>query len=175
MTEIFFDPYLWLIFALIFNIGHMWFHVAMFRGYSTKHLGIHDGIVGYLGALCVIILVYIDRGTVPVSRMIAIPIGLLLFIMGIMIHLKAQLDFNNYNKKMILIDKGIYRYFKHPMYLGASIAFLGLTIGSRSLFGLATVWLWVLLIVICGYLEEVKLRKDLPKGKYDEYAKRTWF
>jgi len=32
----------------------------------------------------------------------------------------------------------------------------------------------VLLIVICAYLEEVKLRKDLPKGKYDEYAKRTW-
>ena len=57
---------------------------------------------------------------------------------------------------------------------GAAISFIGLTLGSRSYLGLGTVWFWVLLIAICSYLEEVKLRKDLPKGEYDNYAKRTW-
>ena len=175
MIEILSYPYLWLILALLFNIGHMLFHVAVFRGYSGKHLWIYDGIVGYLGALCVIILVYLDRGSVPFSRVVALPIGLILFILGIIIHLKAQLDFNKYSKTMRLIDKGIYRYIKHPMYFGGSLSFIGISIGGRSYLGLTTVWLWVLLIAICGYLEEVKLRKDLPEGKYDEYARNTWF
>jgi len=174
MIKIFSNQYIWLILALIFNIGHMFFHVAMFRGYKTRHLGIYDGIIGYLGALSVIILVYVDRGTIPVPRLVFLLLGLFLFILGLILHLKAHIDFNKYNKVMTLIDKGIYRYIKHPMYLGAAISFIGLTIGSRSYFGLTTVWLWVLLIAICGYLEEVKLRKNLPKGKYDDYAKRTW-
>ena len=152
----------------------MLFHVAVYRGYTAKYVGIYDGTVGYLGALCVIILVYIDRGTVQVPRLIFLPLGLFLFMLGVILHLKAQLDFNKYNKEMTLINKGIYRYFKHPMYLGAAISFIGLTLGSRSYLGLGTVWFWVLLIAICSYLEEVKLRKDLPKGEYDNYAKRTW-
>ena len=174
MTEILSNPYLWLTLALIFNIGHMFFHVAFFRGYNGKHSTIYDGIVGYLGAIFVIILIYMDRGTVQITRSIAIPLGLVLFGMGIIIHLKAQMDFNKYNKEMTLVDKGIYHYIKHPMYLGGSISFIGISIGGRSFLGLATVWLWVLLIAICGYLEEVKLRKDLPQGQYDDYAKSTW-
>ena len=175
MTEILSDPYLWLVLALIFNIGHMFFHVAVFYGYNAKHSGIYDGIVGYLGALFVILLVYMDRGTVQFPRTIALPIGFILFVVGIFLHSKAQLDFNKYFKKMTLIDKGIYRYIKHPMYLGGSISFIGVSIGGRSVLGLATVWIWILLIAICGYLEEVKLRKDLPHGKYKEYTKKTWF
>jgi len=174
MVEIFSDPYFWLILALIFNIGHMFFHVAFFHGYDIKYSTIYDGIVGYLGALCVIILVYIDRGTVQLNRILAISIGSVLFLIGIIIHLKAQLDFNKYIKEMTLVNKGIYRYIKHPMYLGGSISFIGISIGGRSYLGLATVWFWVLLIALCGYLEEVKLRKDLPEGKYNEYAKKTW-
>lgn len=175
MTEILSNPYLWLILALIFNIGHMFFHIAFFRGYNKKYSTIYDGIVGYVGALCVIILVYMDRGTVQVSRTISLPIGFILFVMGIIIFVKAQIDFNKYSKRMALVDKGIYRYIKHPMYLGGAISFIGVSIGGRSYLGLATVWLWVLLIAICGYLEEVKLRKDLPNGQYNDYAKRTWF
>lgn len=174
MIEIFFNPYIWLILALIFNIGHMLFHVVVYHGYNAKHVGIYDGIIGYLGALSVMILVYLDRSTVPLPITIALPIGFILFLVGGIILVKAQIDFGKYTKKMTLIDKGIYRYIKHPIYLGAAISFIGITIGSCSYLGLATVWLWVLLIAICGYLEERKLRKDLPKGKYDEYAKKTW-
>ncbi len=175
MLEILTNPYLWLILAFIFNIGHMFFHVAFFRGYHGKYPNIYDGIVGYFGALCVIILVYLDRGTVPFPIQIALPIGFILFVVGIIIHFKAHLDFNKYIKQITLINKGIYRYIKHPMYLGGSISFIGISICGRSYLGLTTVWIWVLLIAFCGYLEEVKLRKDLPKGKYDEYAKNTWF
>lgn len=183
MIEILYNPYLWLLLALIFNIGHMLFHVAFFYGYNGKHSLTYDGIMGYLGALFILILLYMDRGTVQFPKIIAIPVGITLFIIGIAIHSKAQFDFNKYgknksetyNRTIFLINKGIYRYVKHPMYLGGSISFIGASIAALSLLGLATVWIWVLLIAVCGYLEEVKLRKELPHGQYDDYSKKTWF
>ena len=174
MVEILYNPYLWLLLALIFNIGHMLFHVAFFRGYNGKYSSIYDAIVGYLGAFCVFILIYIDRGTIQFPKTIAIPIGITLFVAGIYIHFKAQLDFHKYSKEMTLISKGIYGYIRHPMYLGWSLAVIGAFITACSFLGLATFWIWILLIAICGYLEEVKLRNDLPQGKYDDYSKKTW-
>ena len=174
MIEILYNLYLWLLLALVFNIGHTLFHVAFFRGYNGKYSHISDGIVGYLGALCVLIFIYMDRGTVQFPKSIAIPIGITLFVGGIYIHFKAQLDFHKYSKEMTLVNKGIYRHFRHPMYLGWSIAVIGVVIAARSFLGLATLWIWILFIVICGYLEEVKLRDDLPEGKYDDYSKKTW-
>jgi protein-S-isoprenylcysteine O-methyltransferase Ste14 len=174
MIEILYNLYLWLLLALVFNIGHTLFHVAFFRGYNGKYSYISDGIVGYLGALCVLIFIYIDRGTVQFPKSIAIPIGITLFVGGIYIHFKAQLDFHKYSKEMTLVNKGIYGHFRHPMYLGWSIAVIGVVIAVRSFLGLATLWIWILFIVICGYLEEVKLRDDLPQGKYDDYSKKTW-
>ena len=183
MIEILYNPYFWLVLALIFNIGHMLFHVAFFCGYNGKYSIIYDGIVGYLGVLFVLILLYMDRGTVQFPKVIAIPIGITLFIIGIVIHFKAQLDFNKYSKnksgtidkKVILIDKGIYKHIRHPMYLGGSISFIGASTAALSLIGFTTLWIWILLIAICGYLEEVKLRMDLPQGQYDDYSKKTWF
>ena len=174
MAEILYNPYLWLLLALIFNTGHTLFHVAFFRGYNEKYFSIPDGIVGYLGALCVLIFLYMDRGTVQFPKSIAIPIGITLFVGGIYIHSKAQLDFHRYSKGMALVSKGIYAHFRHPMYLGWSITVIGAVIAARSFLGLATFWIWILLIAICGYLEEVKLRKDLPQGQYDDYSKKTW-
>jgi protein-S-isoprenylcysteine O-methyltransferase Ste14 len=60
------------------------------------------------------------------------------------------------------------------MYLGGSLSFIGITIARGSFLGFLTVWIWVLLIAICGWLEEVKLRKDLPNDQYEEYARSTW-
>jgi protein-S-isoprenylcysteine O-methyltransferase Ste14 len=182
MTEMLFNPYFWLGLALIFNISHMLFHVAFFYGYKGKHSLIYDGILGYLGALFILILVYIDRDTVQVSKATAIPIGITLFILGIIIHLKAQFDFNRYSENksktsirtIFLIDKGIYKYLKHPMYLGGSIFYIGASLAALSLVGLASVWIWILLIAICGYLEEVELRTNLPEGQYENYSKKTW-
>lgn len=174
MAGILYDPYLWLLLALIFNIGHTLFHVAFFRGYDEKYFAIYDGIVGYLGALCVFIFFYMDRGTAQFPTSIAIPIGITVFVGGMYVHFKAQLDFQKYSKEMTLVSKGIYGHFRHPMYLGWSIAVIGAAVAARSLLGLATFWIWILLIAICGYLEEVKLRKDLPQGQYDDYSRKTW-
>lgn len=174
MAEILCNPHLWFFVTLFFNIGHTLFHIAFFRGYHGKYSSVSDGIVGYLGAISMMIFLYMDRGTVQFPELIAIPIGLALFIGGIYIHFKAQSDFHKYGKKMTLISKGIYRHFRHPMYLGWSITVIGAAIVSRSFLGLITFWIWILLIAVCGYLEGVKLRNDLPEGEYDEYSKKTW-
>ena len=173
--EILFYPYLWLILALSFNVGHLIFHVAFYFDYNGKNSAIYDGIVGYLGALFVFILVFIDHGTVQFPGTIAVVIGSILFMSGIMIYVKAQLDFKKYIKQLPLIDRGIYHYIRHPMYFGASIFFIGVCMVSRSYLGLFTFWFWVLLLAVCGHLEGVKLKRDLPSGQYRDYMKRTWF
>ncbi len=153
----------------------MLFHLAFFRGYNGKHYSIHDAIVGYLGAACIFVLFYTSRGTIEFPKEVSTSAGFVLFFTGILIHFKAQLDFHRYKKEMFLVTKGIYKRFRHPMYLGFSIALIGGVFAARTFIGLATLWIWILLISICAYLEEVKLRWELPPGKYDEYAKKTWF
>lgn len=174
MVEIIYNIYFWLGLALIFNISHTLLHVAFFLGYHKKYSAIFDGIVGYVGAVCVFTLFYIDRGSIQFSKTITILIGISLLLLGIYIHFIAQLDFHKYSKEMTIVCEGIYTHIRHPMYLGWSIAIIGAFIAARSLIGLKTFWIWILLIAICGYLEEVKLRKDLPKGQYENYSKKTW-
>lgn len=168
------DPQIWLALALIFNVIHTLFHVAFFLGHEGKRLSLVDGLVGYMGALFVFIMLYLDRNTIQFPKTIAITIGFILLLIGVYIHFKAQVDFNRYGKEMQLIDKGIYAYFRHPMYLGWSIVVIGASIAARSYLGLITFWLWIVLIAICGYLEEARLKSILASGQYEAYSKRTW-
>ena len=183
MNELFQGPIFWLILAIVFNIGHTLFHIAFYLGYKGKNAVLYDGIIGYLGALFVIILCYSNRNTIEISTFITFPIGILFGGLGIALHIKAQLDFNKYGKNIlkmhdentILIEQGIYRYLKHPMYFGGALAIIGITFFFSSYLGFLMVWLWIILIAICGYLEELDLKKKLPDGKYDRYAKKTYF
>ena len=174
MVEIIHNPSVWFMVALAFNIFHTLFHVAFFYGYNSRYLSIGDGMVGYFGAISVFIFLYLDRATFQFPVLISLPVGIALFAIGLYIHLKAQLDFHKYNKKMPLVTRGIYEYFRHPMYLGWSIVVVGAVLVANSILGLMTSWIWILLIAICGYLEEIKFRHDLPPGEYDGYSKKTW-
>lgn len=138
-------------------------------------MGWADGVVGYLGALFVFGTCYFDIGTLSIPRPPSIIFGIVLFVVGVYIHFKAQLDYNRYGQERGLIDKGIYGVFKHPMYVGWSVVVIGAVLASRSYLGLATSWLWILLIAICGALEEARLKKTLPQGEYQKYARGKLF
>lgn len=71
-----------------------------------------------------------------------------------------------------LIERGPYRYVRHPMYSGILLLVVGLAIWSGSIFGLA------LLLVCFGALwlrsrqEEALLTRHFPVA-YPEYKRRT--
>jgi protein-S-isoprenylcysteine O-methyltransferase Ste14 len=71
-----------------------------------------------------------------------------------------------------LVTTGLYRYVRHPLYLGEIVAGLGLTIGTTFLPAIG------LFAIQCGLLywrsvfEERALAASFPA--YDEYKKKTW-
>jgi protein-S-isoprenylcysteine O-methyltransferase Ste14 len=72
-----------------------------------------------------------------------------------------------------VVTEGPYRYVRHPMYVGISVAFWGwsLILGSWVAFGVASVV--VVLLVVRTALEDETLRNEL--AGYTEYCKKTRF
>ncbi|HUK03019.1 MAG TPA: isoprenylcysteine carboxylmethyltransferase family protein [Steroidobacteraceae bacterium] len=73
-----------------------------------------------------------------------------------------------------LIDRGPYRYLRHPSYSGSFMSFVGLAIGfSNYLSGLVLMAGWVIGMTKRISVEERTLRGAFGE-RYDAYIARTW-
>jgi protein-S-isoprenylcysteine O-methyltransferase Ste14 len=70
-----------------------------------------------------------------------------------------------------VVSNGVYRYVRHPIYVGDLILLIGLELALNS-------WLVILAVLLAPVVlrqairEEAILMKQLPG--YDSYCKRTW-
>lgn len=72
-----------------------------------------------------------------------------------------------------LTTKGLFKYTRNPMYLGATLTLIGQTIIFESpVVLLLTVLVWFLLHLLVVYYEEPELRRRFGKT-YEEYAKNV--
>jgi protein-S-isoprenylcysteine O-methyltransferase Ste14 len=113
----------------------------------------------------------------PMEQPLLIPVGLALVLLGISISVVARRTLGNnwanaYEYQMKqgqkLVTTGIYRYIRHPIYLGMIVFFIGAGMVAQS-------WLWVSSIAwfIPAYVQ-AKREEELPFGKaYAAYKKRT--
>lgn len=71
-----------------------------------------------------------------------------------------------------VVDTGAFHYVRHPIYLGALLAYLGTAISSMSLFSLA---LLIPIFIFYNYIAtyEEKLLERKFGTAYKEYKKRT--
>jgi protein-S-isoprenylcysteine O-methyltransferase Ste14 len=79
--------------------------------------------------------------------------------------------FENYHDA--LITSGIYRYLRHPMYLGFICWLVGMPLYSQSVVAMVMSVFLMVNIIVWKKFEEVQLQKDYPE--YKEYIKRTYF
>lgn len=89
-------------------------------------------------------------------------IGILSSFVGIILWVVSMLQlrgsFGVLPGKKVRVTTGLYKYFKHPMYLGITLTYLGLGIASQSSYGLlATLTLLLPVLIIRARLEEKKL------------------
>ncbi|WCK54491.1 isoprenylcysteine carboxylmethyltransferase family protein [Aneurinibacillus sp. Ricciae_BoGa-3] len=73
-----------------------------------------------------------------------------------------------------MIEKGPYKYIRHPSYTGTLVTLIGLGLGLNS--WLASCVLLVIFAIIYGYrikVEEAALAAQFQRA-YEEYRKRTW-
>ena len=68
----------------------------------------------------------------------------------------------------VVVQHGPYRFARHPMYLGWTVALLGIALAGRSLLGLALVLLLALALVRIARGEERLLSEELGEA-YDQY------
>jgi protein-S-isoprenylcysteine O-methyltransferase Ste14 len=74
-----------------------------------------------------------------------------------------------------LVIRGVYKYLRHPIYIGIIFTILGLTVASGSVFGL--IFLFVIVIplnILRAYFEEKALLKKFGK-EYEVYKSKTLF
>lgn len=75
-------------------------------------------------------------------------------------------------EKQKIVTNGIYRYIRHPLYLGEIIRNIGFALAAYSLYGLITILIGNALLLFRIGIEERMLVEEFG-GEYEEYMSRT--
>jgi protein-S-isoprenylcysteine O-methyltransferase Ste14 len=154
---------------------------------SSKESKMEDGsslrvlwITLILSIILGIYLSQINIGTINIDSLIIHYIGLFLIIIGLIIRWFAILKLKEFftvaisiHKDHKVVDTGIYKYIRHPAYLGSLLSFLGLGLAFQN-------WLTIIVIFfpIFGalsyriHIEEKVLNREFGE-EYSEYSSRT--
>jgi protein-S-isoprenylcysteine O-methyltransferase Ste14 len=132
----------------------------------------------WLGTAIAFQMHYLQWGWVgqPISN-----VGIAMMIAGVAFRLWAILTLGRHFSLSVsvdanhtIIEKGPYKYIRHPSYTGTFITFIGVGLGLNS--WLASCVLLVIFALIYGYrikVEEASLLSQF-QSDYEEYRKRTW-
>ncbi len=107
-------------------------------------------------------------------------IGMALFVIGLMIRMHSLLTLKQYFTYSVvkvenhkIIETGLYKFIRHPGYLGQLIIFIGISISISN-------WLSILLMMIpvtVGYLYRIKVEERFMTEQFGEdykkYQERT--
>lgn len=104
-----------------------------------------------------------------VRMIIGFPI---LIISGIFAKYGLRIVFGEVRDKPKIIEKGVFKIVRHPIYLGSILLYLGLTILTCSI---ASAILWIIIVIFYYYIskfEEKLLLKEFGRD-YEKYMERV--
>jgi len=108
-------------------------------------------------------------------------IGFLLFIIGLILQGVAEATLGKYYLPSIgtvegqkIVKDGIYKYIRHPGYLGEIIIFFGLGFVTYSLLGILGAFTVSLMVYIGEVIPEEKYMLEKFGKEYEEYMKETF-
>jgi len=108
-------------------------------------------------------------------------IGFLLFIIGLILQGVAEATLGKYYLPSIgtvegqkIIKNGIYKYIRHPGYLGVIIIFFGLGFVTYSLLGILGAFIVSLMVYVGEVIPEEKYMLEKFGKEYEEYMKETF-
>jgi protein-S-isoprenylcysteine O-methyltransferase Ste14 len=103
--------------------------------------------------------------------LVTVPLGVLTFAAGLILAHKSE-EVVFHNPSGTVIDRGVYSYVRHPMYLGLLLILLGFTVTTLSMLSLfVCVALFLFLDRMAAY-EERDLTRLLGQ-QYADYQKRV--
>jgi len=108
-------------------------------------------------------------------------IGFILFIIGIILQGIAEATLGKYYLPSIgtvegqkIVKDGIYKYIRHPGYLGEIIIFFGLGFVTYSLLGILGAFIVSLMVYAGEVIPEEKYMLQKFGKEYEEYMKETF-
>jgi len=106
-------------------------------------------------------------------------VGLTLFIVGLTTALVAHIKIGRFHSSTLviredhqLITHGIYRFTRHPIYLGVIMVCIGISVYASSLYGLLTMSALIPIFLIRIRIEERMLTEEFQDA-YQKYKKAT--
>jgi protein-S-isoprenylcysteine O-methyltransferase len=138
-------------------------------------------VIIYASVLLGVLTSFTSIGLIRGVRLILAWIGLVLIILGLLIRWIAIFTLRQYFTVNVAIQSGhqiircgIYRFIRHPSYLGSLVSFLGLGLALSN-------WLSIVVIMVpitLAFLSRIKLEEralmQALGEKYGEYCKSTW-
>jgi len=107
-------------------------------------------------------------------------VGAIMFIIGLIISISAQMTINtNYSWTLeireghTLVENGLYKYVRHPIYLGTFIRVIAIPIYLSSFSGFLLGLLSIPLLIYRISIEERMLVEEFGE-EYKQYRERTW-
>ncbi len=93
--------------------------------------------LGYSIVIVLINYIFFPTLTIPIPRLLSLVLGIILIIIGVPIFIMPGLTIHKYFNEGKLATKGVYAYFRHPIY-GSWIVFIvpGVVLMLNSLLGL---------------------------------------
>jgi protein-S-isoprenylcysteine O-methyltransferase Ste14 len=102
-------------------------------------------------------------------------VGLFLIVVGFYLFLvsHARVHKRMHSGKGVLVRDGIYKYLRHPMYLGEIFLLIGAPVFGQGFLTFLLSPVFIIQILVWRYFEEKELTEEFPE--YRDYKKKTWF
>jgi protein-S-isoprenylcysteine O-methyltransferase Ste14 len=133
--------------------------------------------------LVAIILILILHFTIPVATIIRNPlslIGLFPLLIGVALNLIADRDFKRsqttvkpYEESATLLTEGVYRYSRHPMYLGFVLILLGISLLLGSISPYVVVLFFAILMEVVFIRSEEEMINETFQEEWRQYKSKV--
>ena len=139
------------------------------------------GVLNGLSGLAVILVSFLVDLRLPIPVNVAKPLGMVVVFSGMSlvvwatVYIREAIVGEVEPRLKVLVKEGPYRFVRHPVYLGMTIALMGVVIALRSLPGL----IGVFLCFLPSEVYRAKLEEKALAGKFgaewESYIKKTGF
>ena len=133
--------------------------------------------------LVAIILVLLLHFTFPVATFVQDPlnlIGLFPLLIGVALNIIADRDFKRYQttvkpyeESATLLTEGVYRYSRHPMYLGFVLILLGISLLLGSISPYVVVLMFAILMDIVFIRVEEEMLSETFQEEWRQYKSKV--
>ena len=133
--------------------------------------------------LVAIILILILHFTIPVAIIVRNPlnlIGLFPLLIGVALNLIADRDFKRsqttvkpYEESATLLTEGVYRYSRHPMYLGFVLILLGISLLLGSISPYVVVLFFAILMEVVFIRAEEEMINETFQEEWRQYKSKV--